>query len=236
MGTLASVFEQSGLATVAISIIREQIETTQPPRALHCEFPLGRPLGKPGDSIFQHQVLDAAFDLLKAESGPVLVDYPEEINDDADVPLSCTIPLADDSDKHPAEAEARGLLPVWRRSYEKYGRTTVGKVVTPEQIPEIITLFARIADGEDWTSVGLPGDPTKLGADIKNFYEEASLSLSDGVPGARQAETWFVTQTKAGDVIQRARIALEKQEAGSYFTTYILPMTQVRDPEGDSND
>jgi len=35
-----------------------------------------------------------------------------------------------------------------------------------------------------------------------------------------------VTQTKAGDVIQRARIALEKQEAGSYFTTYILPMTQ----------
>ena len=112
----------------------------------------------------------------------------------------------------------------------------VGKVVTPEQIPEIITLFARIADGEDWTSVGLPGDPTKLGADIKNFYEEASLSLSDGVPGARQAETWFVTQTKAGDVIQRARIALEKQEAGSYFTTYILPMTQVRDPEGDSND
>ena len=35
-------------ATVAISIIREQIEATQPPRALHCEFPLGRPLGKPG--------------------------------------------------------------------------------------------------------------------------------------------------------------------------------------------
>ena len=164
------------------------------------------------------------------ESGPVLVDYPEEISDDADAPLSCTIPPADHSDKHPAEAEALGLLPIWRRTYEKYGRTTVGKVVTPEQVPEIVTLFARIADGEDWTSVGLPGDPTKLGADIKNFYEEASLSLSESVPGARQAETWFVTQTKAGDVIQRARIALEEQEAGSYFTTYILPLTQVREP------
>ena len=230
MGTLASVLEQSGIATVAISIIREQIEATKPPRALHCEFPLGRPLGKPGDSEFQHQVLDAAFDLLNVESGPVLVDYPEEISDDADAPLSCTIPPADHSDKHPAEAEALGLLPIWRRTYEKYGRTTVGKVVTPEQVPEIVTLFARIADGEDWTSVGLPGDPTKLGADIKNFYEEASLSLSESVPGARQAETWFVTQTKAGDVIQRARIALEEQEAGSYFTTYILPLTQVREP------
>ena len=88
MGTLASVLEQSGIATVAISIIREQIEATQPPRALHCEFPLGRPLGKPGDSKFQHQVLDAAFDLLNAESGPVLVDHPEEISDAAEAPLS----------------------------------------------------------------------------------------------------------------------------------------------------
>ncbi len=236
MGTLASVLEQSGLATVAISIIREQVVATQPPRALHCEFPLGRPLGKPGDSAFQHEILDAAFDLLNAESGPVLVDYPEEISDDADTPLSCTIPPADNSDKHPAEAEARGLLPVWRRSYEKYGRTTVGKVVPPEQVPEMVALFAKIADGEDWTSVGLPGDLTKLGADIKNFYEEASLSLSDGIPGARQAETWFVTQTRAGDVIQRARVALKEQKAGSYFTSYILPMTQVREPENGSND
>ena len=77
---------------------------------------------------FQHQVLDAAFDLLNAESGPVLVDYPEEISDDADAPLSCTIPPADHSDKHPAEAEALGLLPIWRRTYEKYGRTTVGNI------------------------------------------------------------------------------------------------------------
>ena len=64
MGTLASVLEDAGLATVALSIIRGQVETTRPPRALHCEFPLGRPLGRPGDPALQRRVIDAAFALL----------------------------------------------------------------------------------------------------------------------------------------------------------------------------
>ena len=55
MGTLASVLEDAGLATVALSIIRGQVETTRPPRALHCEFPLGRPLGRPGDPALQRR-------------------------------------------------------------------------------------------------------------------------------------------------------------------------------------
>ena len=63
MGTLASVLEDAGLATVALSIIRGQVETTRPPRALHCEFPLGRPLGRPGDPALQRRVIDAAFAL-----------------------------------------------------------------------------------------------------------------------------------------------------------------------------
>ena len=47
MGTLASVLEDAGLATVALSSVRGQVVTTRPPRALHCDFPLGRPLGRP---------------------------------------------------------------------------------------------------------------------------------------------------------------------------------------------
>ena len=34
---------------------------TAPPRALHCEYPLGRPLGRPGEPEFQHDVLARAF-------------------------------------------------------------------------------------------------------------------------------------------------------------------------------
>ena len=229
MGTLASVLEQAGMATVTLSLIRQQVEVTQPPRALHCEFPLGRPLGRPGDPEFQRKVIDAAFALLEAPEGPVLVDYPEEIVDDADAPLSCIIPPADTSNLPPAQAEAKGLLPAWRRANETYGRTTVGKVVKAEQVPEMLALFTRIADGENWQEVGLPGDPTKVAADIRNFYEEAALALNDGVPGARQAESWFVNHTRGGEVMQRARRALKEQKAGFYFWYYLLPLTQHHD-------
>ena len=226
MGTLASVLEQAGLSTVALSNIRKQAETTRPPRVLHCEFPLGRPLGKPEDPSFQRSVLNAAFILLGEDSGPVLVDYPEIITDESDTPISCVIPPADTADRHLGAAEALGLLPAWRRTYERYNRTTVGKVVTPEQVPDMVDLFLRVAEGEDWKTVGLPGDPTKIAADIRNFYEEASLSLTGGIPDARQAETWFVDHTQAGQIIQRARIAMKESGENRYFWYYLLPLTQ----------
>ena len=230
MGTLASVLEQEGFVTVALSNIREQTVTTSPPRALHCEFPLGRPLGKPNDADFQREVLIAAFDLLHQPSGPVIIDYPIEILDDSDAPLSCTIPPADTGDRNPAAAEALGLLPAWRRTNEQYGRSTVGKVITAEQVPDMLDLFTRVADGEAWEEVELPGDPTKIAADVKNFYEEASISLSETAPSARSAESWFVKQTQAGAVIQKARINMKEAGANFYFWYYLLPMTQHHEP------
>ena len=226
MGTLASVLEHAGFATVALSSIRGQIETTSPPRALHCEFPLGRPLGKPNDADFQREVLIAAFSLLEEPDGPVLVDYPISIEDDADAPLSCPIPPSDTSDRNPTAAEALGLLPAWRRTQETYGRSTVGKVVTAEQVPDMLDLFTRITDGESWEDIGFPGDPTKIAADIKNFYEEAAISLSNLPPSARSAESWFVTETLGGQTIQTARIKMKEAGVTVYFWYYLLPMTQ----------
>ncbi len=226
MGTLASILEHAGFATIALSSIRGQIETTAPPRALHCEFPLGRPLGKPNEPEFQRKVITAAFSLLEEPTGPVLVDYPISIEDDADTPLSCPIPPADTSGRNPAAAEALGLLPAWRRTQDNYGRSTVGKVVTAEQVPDMLDLFAQIADGESWKDVGFPGDPTKIAADIKNFYEEAAISLSDTPPSARRAESWFVTETLGGKTIQTARIKMKEADVNFYFWYYLLPMTQ----------
>ena len=231
MGTLASVLEQSGLVTVALSSIRGQIETTSPPRALHCEFPLGRPLGKPNDPDFQRDVLEHAFALLDESSGPVLVDHPVKIEDGADSPLSCVIPPADTSNRSPAASEALGLLPAWKRTYKKYGRSTVGKAVDSDQVPDMLDLFARISDGEDWKEVGLPGDPTKIAADIRNFYEEASISLSDSSPSARSAESWFVDKTHAGQLIQNSRIKMKESGTNFYFWYYLLPMTQHHEPK-----
>ena len=234
MGTLASVLEQEGFATVALSGVRGQIETTSPPRALHCDFPLGRPLGKPNEPEFQREVITAAFSLLEEPAGPVLVDYPISIEDDADAPLSCVIPPSDTSDRNPAASEALGLLPAWRRTQKKYGRSSVGKVITAEQVPDMLDLFTRITDGESWDKVGFPGNPIKIAADIKNFYEEASISLSDNPPLARSAESWFVTKTLGGQTIQTARIKMKEADVDFNIWYYLLPMTQHHEGGQDS--
>ncbi len=64
MGGLAIIFEEEGLATTQISLIRIHTERTRPPRALWVPFELGRPLGVPNDKPFQTRVLTAALGLL----------------------------------------------------------------------------------------------------------------------------------------------------------------------------
>ncbi|MEM9560964.1 MAG: selenoprotein B, partial [Actinomycetota bacterium] len=85
------MFEAEGLATIALGSQRNQIAGTAPPRGLWCDFPLGRPLGKPGDPEFQHRVLATAFSLLDAD-GPVFAEFPEAIVDDATEVMACPLP------------------------------------------------------------------------------------------------------------------------------------------------
>ena len=79
MSALGHYIEEEGIATVAISLIRSQTESTKPPRALWVPFELGRPFGPPSDPAFQKHVILAALRLLEREDGPVLIeDFPED--------------------------------------------------------------------------------------------------------------------------------------------------------------
>ena len=69
---LANVFEQAGLTTVTLALVRGQAESSKPPRSLYVEFPLGRPLGRPDDVELQTDVLHAAFALPERNDVPVL--------------------------------------------------------------------------------------------------------------------------------------------------------------------
>jgi hypothetical protein len=98
VGGLAIYLEEEGLATTGISLIRLHTEKTNPPRALWVPFELGRPFGVPNDPAFQRRVVLAALALLDARSGPLIVDYPEEvppeaISEDDITGLSCPIEL-----------------------------------------------------------------------------------------------------------------------------------------------
>jgi hypothetical protein len=75
---LARVFEEAGLTTLTIAMVREHARKVKPPRALFVPFPFGYARGKPNDPQLQHRVIGAAIDLLQREQGPVLEDFPEE--------------------------------------------------------------------------------------------------------------------------------------------------------------
>src|ERR1700691_3950760 len=114
-GALAHVLEHEGLATVQLSSIRGHTERIKPPRALYCEFPFGRPLGKPNDAAFQRSVIMAAFKLLERPAGPVLEDFPERVPDGSETPLTCSLPPSFNAEMPSVIDEARGL----RSAYER---------------------------------------------------------------------------------------------------------------------
>jgi hypothetical protein len=226
VGTLAHVIEAAGLATVALSLVQSHIERLHPPRALHCEFPLGRPLGRPDDAAFQRRVLDAAFGLLARPAGPVLEIFPETIDDEADAPLACPVPPRFDPTVPPAVDEARALRPAWERAHARLGRTQIGRTTDPDGIADAVAAFVRLADGTPWTEAGLPGDPADVAMDIRAYYEESALGLAGHVPAARSAESWFYRATSTGAVLKAALAALTGGDPPYQRLGYIVPISQ----------
>ncbi len=224
MCVLAHVFEAAGIATVTLSSVRAMTEKVAPPRALHCEFPLGRPLGTPGDAAFQHHVLASAFDLLNAPSGPVLVDYPAVIEAD-DEPAACSLPPRFDPSLPPAVDEARGLRNAYDRAVARRGVTSVGRVISADDVPGALGVFHAIAEGTDWKDAGIPGgNTTAVCHDIRTYYEEAALELVDGpTPGGRAVEAWYFEQTEAGRTVLAARAAMRDAGVSRPIWFYMTP-------------
>lgn len=229
---LANVFEQAGLTTVALALVRGQAETSKPPRALYVEFPLGRPLGRPNDPELQTAVLSAAFKLVARDDTPFIVDYPEIIEEASEEPATCPMPPRHDEDLHPAIDEARGLRNAYQRNVEATGRTLLGRVTSPDVdgVVELIEKMLRLEAGETLDDVGLAGGAgIAAGQDIRAYYEEAGLQLVDNVTGSRSLESWFYRVTETGQLIRRAQQVMKEQGTGDDFTVqYLLPGTQAR--------
>lgn len=67
--------ESAGIATIAVSIVREVTERERPPRAVFVRYPFGHPMGLAGDTAGQRRVfLEALKTLSEAESPGLLRD------------------------------------------------------------------------------------------------------------------------------------------------------------------
>lgn len=194
MSALSYFLEREGLLTTGISLVRENTESMQPPRALWVTFPLGRPLGVPGDAAFQLDVIAAALDLLNRSGGPVLEDYPHDAPPvDAESAAACPVSFAKDN-ANDGSWQARlgrefSQLEPWYELARRRrgGRTLVG---IADQSPEQnVQILARHLDDGD-----IPADITWLKRaieDIKAYYIEAMTAQpGDYDGGAVQAQFW----------------------------------------------
>ena len=214
MSALAHVFEQAGLATVGISLVRGQAERSRPPRILHCNFPLGRPLGRPGDAAFQHRVLAAAFALLDRTDVPVLVDFPETILDEPDVPLACSLPPRHDPALPAAIEEIQGLRPAWDRRRAAVGGSALSRLVDADELPALAQIVLDLAAGADWQQCGLTAAQIGEAAVVlRAYYEDVAIELAGHTPAARQSESWLYRQTELGLALRRAQAALKAADA-----------------------
>jgi hypothetical protein len=213
-----------------------QARNVSPPRALHCDFPLGRPLGRPLDPAFQRGVLLRAFELLGRTQGPVLESYPESIRDEPDVPATCPLPPRSDEGGSPAVAEARALVEPWRRFRHAHAVSNVGRVLDPDDVaddvPDAVARLVAMAKGSWWDEAGFASEEELYFtvADVRAFYEEAALGLLDEVPAARQVEAWFFQQTETGKVLIEVAAMVRANAARLDWhlpSGYIVPLSQV---------
>ena len=217
------MLEDLGLATTVIGLVRPHMEKTANPRGLFVPFPLGRPLGAPGDAAFQRRVLMAALDLLARPDGPVIL---EDFSTDAPVQApgwrpAVTLPPPATPDSPAAWAAALAaemalVAPAWQRAQARLGRSTVGVCgQPPEAWPDYATAFLATPHPPPLDGFTSPALALRfLADDLKAYYTEAAQA--DGPPPAPdQASAWLYRETLAGRLLVALReAALAGEDAG----------------------
>ena len=206
-----------------ISSNRGVTERLKPPRALYCEFPLGRPLGHPGDAPFQRRVIDAAFALLDRKDGPVLEDFPEVIDDEGVEPLACPVPPRFDPSLPEAVDEARALRPAYNRQLARTGRTVVGKTMGPDEVPDAVGVFVHLVESASWDELARLGPSRLVAQDIRGYYEEAAMELAGHVPDAHAGEAWFYRKTATGRLMLDAMRIMREGGAPQPEWGFLVP-------------
>ena len=208
---LANYFEEQGFTTVLVGFVREHMQVVKPPRALWLNFPMGRPMGKPNDPIYQMKVIRAAFSLLDKPSGPVLEDFPDVIpvvngRMGYALPEELVVAKDDIGDTDQLVADIAAEMEALRTPYEAAvaarGRTTVG--ASELQIKDFIPYIAEFVKGNKPKSPrkGLSPVPLRklVVEDLAAYYTEAR-TYRDNIDDIELLGKWFWEETKSGQLL-----------------------------------
>jgi hypothetical protein len=197
---LAHFFEDEGLATVVIALVREHVELMRPPRALWVPFELGRPFGAPADAGLQTRVLCAALALLDQPGpGPRLEDFTEE----------APCPQGDEGWKFPGEldtddvlAEVASVRPCWEQARDRHGRSSFGiSGLSALAATEFIARYHCAEPMPNPKGMAMVTRAKYAVVDITAYYLEAATAVA-GHPSSHQLREWFWEQTLAGAMIR----------------------------------
>ena len=215
---LARVFEEHGLVTTSISLVREHTEKVKPPRALFVPFPFGHPLGEANDVDLQTRVLRAAFALLDRQTGPVLEDYPEDLYADQDINLTqaSSVPQPDVSED--VAFELTSLRPYYEQWIAAHaGRTAVGVTrVDQRRFRGLVRLLEAYAEGREidvreWNQdVSLPQFVRWTADDLKAFYLEARMQQKPG-DSFQELNGWLWSETALSNLLRAVRDRMRAQ-------------------------
>jgi len=215
---VARALEESGLATVHVTQLREHTLRVKPPRALFVPFPFGRPLGAADDPALQLRVIRAALALFAAPAAPVLVECD---GDDPYAGQEIAIPQA--SGVAPTARlplDAADELTALRRSYEAFvaahgGRTAVGFTGVPQRrFRALVRFLEAYANSEEADLPERPPEVTvprflRLAADdLKAFYLEARVHDHPAEPFG-DLDRWLWGTTALGALLRRVRDRLK---------------------------
>ncbi len=216
---LARVFEEHGIATVTIAMVREHAARVKPPRALFVPFFFGFALGRPNDPDHQRQVLKSAFDLLKVTEGPALEDFPDD-----SVPAIMPQASQVESDSEQATRSAADEVTALRAFYERWvdnngGRTAVGLCGIPQRrFRGVIRFLEACAVGDD--AADMEERPAGMSRpqfirycvdDLKAFYYEARMEQNRDAD-EDSLHRWFWGSTAAGKLVSDLAATLNESE------------------------
>ena len=209
MGVLARVFEEHGLVTTSISLVREHTEKVKPPRALFVPFPFGHPLGEANEPELQTRVMRAALALLEREAGPVLEEYPEDVYAGQDINLAQASSVSQPDSSADVAFEVTTLRPYYEQWVSaRAGRTSVGVTrVDQRRFRGLVRLLEAYADDREtdvpeWNKdVPLPQFVRWATDDLKAFYLEARMQQKPSA-SFQELNGWLWSETALSNLLR----------------------------------
>ena len=181
----------------------------------------------PGNAEFQTRVLLAALNLLEADSGPLLEDFPEDAppSDSPISTLACPVSFKgkeeelNDLERLAAAVreEIAGLRNWYELAIQNRGRTTFGvSGLEIDQIVEFICAFlvGRTPDNPRG-DIALAYTVNLAVDDLKAYYYEATTAQpGQESPSSAVLNQWFWTETAVSKALYTLRDVCNKSQDG----------------------